>query len=283
MNNGPQTTDNEQSLSEPESTMTTSEQESTAKPSGYEVKLEIFEGPLDLLLHLIRKNEVDIFDIPVATITDQYLAYLDTMRALNISLAGDFLVMASTLVHIKSRMLLPAADDDEEEEDPRIEITGPLLEYLRLKEVAGELSERDLLERDVFTRRLPHDFKSQFQNEEPMLEVNLFQLMDAFKRLVDEAQPGASLKMEVERWTLEEKTALIIERLKSVGTVYFQELFDKDNTLPELIVTFLALLELIHIGMIRAYQPSPEKDIKIEGLFNDEGESEDGQVAETDY
>jgi segregation and condensation protein A len=281
MDNGQQTTDDEQSLSKHESTMT-SEQGPAAKPSGYEVKLEIFEGPLDLLLHLIRKNELDIFDIPVATITDQYLAYLDTMRALNISLAGDFLVMASTLVHIKSRMLLPASDEDEEE-DPRIEITRPLLEYLRLKEVAGELSERDLLERDVFTRRLPRDFKNQFQDEEPMLDVNLFQLMDAFKRLVDQTQPDASLKMEVERWSLEEKTALIMETLKSVEAVYFQELFDKDNTIAELIVTFLALLELIHIGMIRAYQPSPDKDIKIEGLFNDEGESRDGQVAETDH
>ena len=263
--------------------MTTSEQVRTAKASGYEVKLEIFEGPLDLLLHLIRKNEVDIFDIPVATITDQYLAYLDTMRALNISLAGDFLVMASTLVHIKSRMLLPTSEEDDEEDDPRVEITRPLLEYLRLKEVAGELSERDLLERDVFTRHLPHDFKTQFQREEPLLDVNLFQLMDAFKRLVDQTLPGASLQVEVERWSLEEKTALIMETLKSVQVVYFRELFDNDKTVAELIVTFLALLELIHIGMIRAYQPSPEKDIKIEALFNDEGESEDGQVAETDY
>jgi segregation and condensation protein A len=262
--------------------MMTNEQGQTAKASGYEVKLEIFEGPLDLLLHLIRKNEVDIFDIPVATITNQYLAYLDTMRALNISLAGDFLVMASTLVHIKSRMLLPASEDDEEE-DPRIEITRPLLEYLRLKEVAGELSERDLLERDVFTRHLPHDFRNQFKSEEPLLDVNLFQLMDAFKRLVDQTVPGASLKVAVERWSLEEKTALIMETLKSAGAVYFQALFDKDKTIPELIVTFLALLELIHTGMIRAYQPSPEKDIKIEGLFNDEGETEHGQVAETDY
>jgi segregation and condensation protein A len=157
------------------------------------------------------------------------------------------------------------------------------MEYLRLKEVAGELSERDLLERDVFTRRLPHDFKNQFQDEEPMLDVNLFQLMDAFKRLVDQTQPGASLKMEVEKWSLEEKTALIMETLKSVEAVYFQELFDKDNTIAELIVTFLALLELIHVGMIRAYQPSPDQDIKIEGLFNDEEESRDGQVAETDH
>ncbi len=260
----------------------TNEQEQSTQTSGYEVKLEIFEGPLDLLLHLIRKNEVDIFDIPIASITDQYLAYLDTMRALNISLAGDFLVMASTLVHIKSKMLLPASEEDEEEEDPRLEITQPLLEYLRLRDVAGELSERELLERDVFTRRLPDDFRSQLQSEEPLLDVNLFQLMDAFRRLVDQTVPGASLKMTVERWSLEEKTALIMERLKSVRTLYFQELFDKDKTVAELIVTFLALLELIHIGMIRAYQASPEKDIRIEGLFNDEEETDHGQVAETD-
>ena len=122
-------------------------------PIDYEVKLEIFQGPLDLLIHLIRKNEVDIFDIPIATITDQYLEYLELMKALNITLAGDFLVMASTLIHIKSKMLLPGVDT-EDEEDPRIEITRPLMEYLRLKEVAGELSERDLLDRDVFARHL---------------------------------------------------------------------------------------------------------------------------------
>ena len=126
----------------------------------YEVKLEIFEGPLDLLLHLIRKNEMDIFDIPIASITDQYLEYLEIMKALNITLAGDFLVMASTLLHIKSRMLLPGLEE-EEEEDLRIEITRPLLEYLRLKEVAGELSERELLDRDVFSRRLSPEYRSQ--------------------------------------------------------------------------------------------------------------------------
>ncbi|UCF58147.1 MAG: segregation/condensation protein A, partial [Deltaproteobacteria bacterium] len=125
----------------------------------YEVKLEIFQGPLDLLLHLIRKNEVDIFDIPVATITDQYLEYLDMMKALNINVAGDFLVMASTLLHIKSKMLLPGLEEGEDEEDPRVQITQPLLEYLRLKEMAGELLERELLDRDVFARRLSPDYK----------------------------------------------------------------------------------------------------------------------------
>ncbi len=119
----------------------------------YEVKLGIFEGPLDLLLHLIYKNEVDIFDIPIASITDQYLEYLDLMKALNINVAGDFLLMAATLVHIKSRMLLPGAEGGEEEDDPRLEITRPLLEYMRIKEAAQALDEREILERDVFGRR----------------------------------------------------------------------------------------------------------------------------------
>src|SRR4030043_876703 len=148
----------------------------------YRVRLEIFEGPLDLLLHLIRKNEVDIFDIPIALITDQYLQYLDMMKALNINVAGDFLLMASTLVHIKSRMLLPERDKEgEEEEDPRMEITQPLMEYLRLKELAGELSERGLLARGGFKPPLYPDSTSQFEGQEVQLDVNLFQLWVAFR------------------------------------------------------------------------------------------------------
>jgi chromatin segregation and condensation protein Rec8/ScpA/Scc1 (kleisin family) len=113
----------------------------------YKIRLEIFEGPLDLLIHLIRKNEVDIFDIPIALITDQYLAYINMMKALNINVAGDFLVMAATLIHIKSRLLLPGRGEDGEEVDPREEITRPLLEYLQFKDLADDLSERQVLER----------------------------------------------------------------------------------------------------------------------------------------
>ena len=174
--------------------------------------MEIFEGPLDLLLHLIRKNELDIFDIPIATITDQYLEYLDMMKALNITLAGDFLVMASTLTHIKSKMLLPGLEDDEEE-DPRVELTRPLLEYLRLKEIAGELSERELLDRDVFTSRLSAYYRDKLQGEEPLLDVNLFQLVDAFKKIVEKVIPGASLRIRAEKWSLKENTDLIMDLL----------------------------------------------------------------------
>ncbi|UCB51220.1 MAG: segregation/condensation protein A [Deltaproteobacteria bacterium] len=234
----------------------------------YEVRLEIFQGPLDLLLHLIRKNEVDIFDIPIATIADQYLEYLDMMKALNINVAGDFLVMASTLLHIKSRLLLPHLEEDEEE-DPRVEITRPLLEYLRLKEMAGELLERELLDRDVFARRLSPEYTVQLESEEPLLDVNLFQLMDAFKRILDERLPGVPLRLEFEKWSLKDKTSYILERLKNEGSIYFRDLFTEDKTISEFIVTFLALLELVHMGMIRVFQPDPGKDIRLKALFED--------------
>jgi segregation and condensation protein A len=211
---------------------------------------------------------VDIFDIPIATIADQYLEYLDMMKALNINVAGDFLVMASTLLHIKSRLLLPHLEEDEEE-DPRVEITRPLLEYLRLKEMAGELLERELLDRDVFTRRLSPEYTVQLESEEPLLEVNLFQLMDAFKRILDERLPGVPLRVEFEKWSLKDKTTYILERLRNEDSVYFQDLFSEDRTISEFIVTFLAILELVHMGMIRIFQPDPEKDIRLKALFED--------------
>lgn len=243
----------------------------------YEVRLDIFEGPLDLLLHLIRKNEVDIFDIPIATITDQYLAYIDIMEALNITLAGDFLVMASTLIHIKSRMLLPGAG--EEEEDPRLEITRPLMEYMRFKELAGELSERDMLQRDVFTRQFSSDYRSQFRSEEPLIEVSLFQLIDAFKRVMEQRLPGEQLKFHVEPWSLKEKTAHIMDKLKERGGLFFKELFNEARTVGEFIVTFLAILELVQMGLVRVFQTHPEKDIRVEPHFKEEEEESYGEVS----
>ena len=235
----------------------------------YEVKLEIFQGPMDLLLHLIRQNEVDIFDIPIAMITEQYLEYMDIMKDLNINMAGDFFVMASTLIHIKSKMLLPGSDELDEEEDPRMEIVQPLLEYIRLKELAGELSEGAILDRDVFTRRITETDRDQLQRIEPLLEVNLFQLIDAFKKIVDQKLPGTPLRLQVEQWSLKEKTAQIMESLKRGEALYFNDLFEADRTISELIVTFLALLELVHMGVVRVFQPDPEKDIWVEAHFRD--------------
>ena len=248
----------------------------------YEVKLEIFEGPLDLLLHLIRKNEVDIFDIPISTITDQYLAYLDLMKALNISLAGDFLVMASTLVHIKSRMLLPGAQE-EDAEDPRMEIARPLLEYLKLKEAAEGLTDREMLERDVFARKLAPELKSQLQSEEAMLEVSLFQLIDAFKRIVEERLPGTMISFQREEWSLKDKTTQIMDRLKTQGPFFFVELFDQDRTISEFVVTFLALLELVQMGLVRIVQAHLDADILLEPHFKEDEDNNHGEIAQADH
>ena len=245
--------------------------------SEYKVRLEIFEGPLDLLLHLIRKNEVDIFDIPIALITDQYLEYLDMMKALNINVAGDFLVMASTLVHIKSRLLLPERDEEGgEEEDPRTEITRPLLEYLKLKEMAGELSERELLDRDVFKRHLPEDYMAQFEGEDIQLDVNLFQLMDAFKKIIEQRLPDASINFVADKVTIKDKIAFIMDQLKETSTLFFKDLFNESRTIAEFIVTFLALLELVHMGLVKVFQPGPEKDIRLEAHFTDNEEENNG-------
>ena len=235
----------------------------------YEVKLEIFEGPLDLLIHLIYKNEVDIFDIPIATITDQYLEYLDLMKALNMDVAGDFLVMASTLIHIKSKMLLPAKED---EEDPRIEITRPLMEYMRFKEIAEDFSDREILDRDVFARQLSPEFSARIKDEDLELDVNLFQLMDAFKRIMEQRLPGAQLKLKLAQWSVKEKTEVLISLLKKKGAVFFHEVFDADRTVSEFVVTFLALLELVHIGLIKIFQPTAENEIRLIPSFDENGE-----------
>ena len=249
--------------------------EDPTRNQDYEVKLEIFEGPLDLLLHLIRKNEVDIFDIPIADITDQYLGYIDMMKALNVNVAGEFLVMASTLVHIKSKMLLPSYEGEEDEEDPRIEITRPLMEYLKLKEIAGELSERDLLDRDVFTRHLSLDEIDSADGEDSLLQVSLFQLMDAFKRVLEQRSPEGTMEFRPEPWSLKDKTTLIVERLKQEGALYFTQLFDKDRTIPEFVVTFLALLELVQIGLVRLFQTDIDKDIRLEAHFKEDEDEPD--------
>jgi segregation and condensation protein A len=217
----------------------------------YNVKLDIFEGPMDLLVHLIRKNEMDIYDIPIAVITAQYLEYLDLMKDLNINVAGNFLVMAATLIHIKSRMLLPRPPEDEEDEDPRMELTRPLLEYLHLKEAAEQLGQRPLLYRDVFTR----DFlaKEMEGKEEGLIRVGLFELIDAVRRLLLEKKedfvPLPSFLVPIEK-----KMDEILDRIKQLGRILLEELFPSKITRPELIVVFLALLELARLQKIVLYQ-----------------------------
>ena len=231
----------------------------------FETKLQIFEGPLDLLLHLVRANEVDISDIPIAIITDQYLEYLDLMRALDINVAGDFLVMASTLMHIKSKMLLPRTAEDGEEEDPRDEIVRPLMAYVQLKEAADELVGREILDRDVFTRGIEED-EGDDDEDLHATDVNLYQLMEAFKRVIKRRYPDVVLSFTAETWSVKQKMAEIRDRLKGNKRILFRKLFIETASLSEMIATFLALLELVKIGFVNVLQEHPDKDILLDAL-----------------
>ncbi len=232
----------------------------------FTTKLEVFEGPLDLLLHLIKINEVDISDIPIATITDQYLEYLDLMKALDINVAGDFLLMASTLMHIKSKMLLPKQKDDFEEiEDPREEIVRSLMEYMRLKEAANELASRDILYRDVFKRGIEMDSPSG-QEDINTAEVTLYELMNAFKMIIKKKYPDIVLRFKAESWSVKKKMVEIMKRLKGVKNLYLGDLFSTMGSVSEMIATFLALLELVRTGSINAFQDREGSDIRLEAI-----------------
>jgi segregation and condensation protein A len=224
------------------------------------VKLEIFEGPLDLLLHLIRKNEVDIYDIPIAMITHQYLEYLDLMKEMNIDLAGEFLVMASTLTHIKSRLLLPshgASPEDEESQDPRTDLVEQLKEHMRFKAAAEELAVRPWLGRDVFARSGGHaEVADAAAAEEPgeTIVAGLFELIEAFYRLMQSRGHQLSLRLPGEKISLEERMSQIIDLLKQKKSCTFIECFAGDSSKSDLVVTFLALLELARLALIKVYQ-----------------------------
>jgi segregation and condensation protein A len=219
---------------------------------GYTVKVDIFEGPLDLLLHLIKQNQLDIYDIPIALVTEQYLEYIRIMKALDLTIAGEFLVMAATLMYIKSRMLLPVPVEDEEEEgeDPRAELVQRLVEYKRFKEAALHLSHQALLGRDVFIRTA-----QEIETETGEIEADLFHLIDALRELLKQQKIDDFHEVTLERISLREKIRELYERLQGVReAVPFSELFSPLSSRVELIITFLAVLELIRSGMVRAYQ-----------------------------
>ncbi len=232
----------------------------------FEAKLDIFEGPLDLLLHLIKINEVDISDIPITKITDQYLEYLDLMKAIDVNVAGDFLVMASTLMYIKSKMLLPKNEDDLEDiEDPREEIVRPLLEYMQLKDASEELSSRDILNRDVFKRGVGLN-KDGEDNVINITGVSIYQLMDAFKKIVQKKDPNVILRFTAESWSVKEKTVEIMNRLNTNKKINFNNLFSESSSVSEMIAIFLAMLDLVKKNLIIILQEKPEGDIWIEAL-----------------
>jgi len=231
--------------------------------SDYTFRLEGFEGPLDLLLHLIQKNELDIFNIPIAVITEQYLEYLQLMKVLNLDMAGEYLLMASTLLHIKSRMLLPKSSvEEEEEEDPRAELVRRLLEYQRYKQAAGELEKRPMLDRDVFVRLIPGELEE--IPEEERIEVNLFELLEAFRKILERARSEAVHEVVLDPLSVEDKIQEILELLQRENrSTAFHRLFPEQASRRLIVVTLLAILELVKMKRIRIFQLAPFETIRI--------------------
>jgi segregation and condensation protein A len=231
----------------------------------YPVRLASFEGPLDLLLHLIKKHEVDIYDIPIALITKQYLEYLDMMVELNLDLAGEFLVMAATLIHIKSRTLLPRPDPAQEdpEEDPREALVRRLLEHQRFKAAAELLHEKEIQRSAQWGR--PDEVVATLAGDapEPEIEVDLFSLMTAFKQVLERARQRPRVMLPPEQIPIEERIEQLMSRLSETEACGFEELFSDVQTRAGMIVTFLALLEMIRMKRIRVFQQGSFAPIRV--------------------
>jgi segregation and condensation protein A len=241
---------------------------------GYQVQLDVFEGPLDLLLHLVKKHELDIFDIPISFITEKYIAYLDLMTSLNLDVAGEYLLMAATLAHIKSRELLPAAppsgeeDEDgesDEEGDPRQELIRRLLEYQKYKEAATSLGTRPVVGRNVWTRGVPQE-DALAENvassaQPPLKEIPVLALIEALDRVLSKAKIRLSHDVNVDRLSVSDRINQLVDRLESEGSLTFSSCFrflreqvTAAEARHEAVVTFLAILEMAKLGVVRIWQ-----------------------------
>jgi len=229
-----------------------------SSPDAYKVKLDTFEGPLDLLIHLIKKNEVNVYDIPIALITEQYLSYIALMQELNLDVAGEFLVMAATLIHIKSRTLLPRPDPaqaDGVEEDPREALVRRLLEHQKYKAAAELLHDRETLRSAQFTRPDASVAEAAGDEYEPELEVDLFSLLAAFRGVLERANRRPRMVLPPEEIPIETRIEQLLARLSDTDACGFEDLFsDGDGSRPFVIVTFLAMLEMIRLKLIRVFQ-----------------------------
>jgi segregation and condensation protein A len=231
----------------------------------FPVRLVNFEGPLDLLLHLIKKNELNIYDIPIAIITEQYLEYLDLMSELDLDVAGEFLVMAATLIHIKSRMLLPRPDPTQEDpdEDPREVLMRQLVEHQRFKAAAELLHEREIQRSAQWGR--PDGRVSEVVGEapEPEVEVDLFSLMTAFRQVLERARQRPRVVLPAEQIPIETRIEQMLTRLSETDACGFEDLFADVATRAGMIVTFLALLEMIRLKLVRVFQQGSFGPIRI--------------------
>src|ERR1043166_3935085 len=231
----------------------------------YKVKLEVFEGPLDLLRYLVKRDELDIYDISIERITRQYLEYLQAFKELNIDLAGEFIVMAANLIYLKSRSLLPIdqqpPEEDAQEDDPRWELIRQLIEYKKFKDAAAELHQRELEQERIFAREAT---APPLYGPLRLGEVGIFQFINAFQAVIKrvEAREGVQ-EIFGERYSVSEKIELILKRVGSGGSLRFSDLFGALASRVEVVVTFLALLELIRLQQVRALQRRLFEDIEI--------------------
>ncbi|PLX45460.1 MAG: chromosome segregation protein ScpA [Desulfobacteraceae bacterium] len=230
----------------------------------YKVQIDnIFEGPMDLLVHLIKKHEMDIYDIPIALITEQYLEYLQWMKAINIDVAGDFILMASTLTKIKSRMLLPLHEDETDDEDPRLEIVKPLEEYLQMKSAANDLIARNLLGEDTFVRNPNQENHSMDQDGE-IIKVGLFELIDAFQTILEKISEHRGVDIiTADTISVRDRIVQIVEIFETRKSVTFNELFSMNTDKSEVVVTFLAILEMVRLSLINIVQNTQTGIIRL--------------------
>ena len=239
-----------------------------SSPEAYSVKLDTFEGPLDLLIHLIRKHEVNIYDIPIALITQQYFEFVEMMKELNLDTVGEFLVMAATLIHIKSKMLLPrpeSAEDSEPEEDPREALVRRLLEHQKFKAAAELLHERAVLRGAQWIRpdgRIAEIAGDEYAYE-PEIEVDLFSLLAAFRGVLERARQRPKVLLPPEEVPIEVRIEQLLAMLSETDACGFEDLFAGDNSRSAMIVTFLALLEMIRLKLIRVFQSSAFGPVRV--------------------
>ena len=230
----------------------------------YKVQIEnVFEGPMDLLVHLIKKHEMDIYDIPIALITEQYLQYIEWMKAINIDIAGDFILMASTLTKIKSRMLLPIHGEEDDDDDPRLEIVKPLEEYLRIRSAADELASRNLLGEDTFVRN-PNLEDFAVDQDGEIIKVGLFELIDAFQKIIEKIsdQRGMDI-LTADTISVRDRIAQLIDIFETKKSVTFDELFSSNVDKSEVVVTFLAILEMVRLSLLTIVQNTQSGIIRL--------------------
>jgi segregation and condensation protein A len=235
--------------------------------SEYKVKFEVFEGPLDLLLYLIKREEVDIYEVNLTRLATEFIEYIEVMRLLDLDIAGEFLVMASTLMYIKSRELLPvdqqvAGDEDEDENDPRWELIRQLVEYKKFKDAAAQLQSREIAQENIFPRIAP---KMEVAPATPVKpDVSLFDLINAVNAVLKRVSIRGDLpEIFDDKWTVSEKIEYMMQALPIGASTTFGKLFAETSSRTEVVVTFLALLELIRLRQLVVTQPEPFAEIEI--------------------